>query len=99
MGYPACLTAYSRHPSLGGRYARVDFAEAPWTRLAGVDADVHAGLRSGRRRRIPTGPGRKRNAMMTQALAKPAHERIRMHAPVAEYDSYLERCTDDRVYR
>jgi hypothetical protein len=37
--------------------------------------------------------------MMTFALAERARERIRAHAPVDEYDMYLERCTDDPVYR
>src|ERR1051326_1009385 len=37
--------------------------------------------------------------MTTLALTEGARERIRVHAPIDEYDTYLERCTDDPVYR
>lgn len=37
--------------------------------------------------------------MTNLALGERANERIRMHAPVDEYNRYLERCTHDPVYR
>ena len=37
--------------------------------------------------------------MTNVAFAEGARQRIRLHAPVDEYDRYLERCIDDPVYR
>src|ERR1043166_5488333 len=37
--------------------------------------------------------------MTTVALADPARERLRLHAPIDEYNRYLDRWVDDPVYR
>jgi hypothetical protein len=61
--------------------------------------DLYASLGSSRRCRIPTCAGPAGRAVTALELAHVGPERVRCHAPVEEYDAYLERWIDHPVYK
>ncbi len=96
-----------------GRHAGADPAKAPRSRLARVDAHLHACVRPGRDRRLPPGAGRARprgragcpvsgrNVSTAAMLAAPSAIASRpepAHCPAEEWQAHVEQAGGNRQF-